>query len=531
MSVTIADLLTLPSLRGAKVLGGARGLTKIVSSISVLESTDPDVLIDGLFPNHEFYGSEIVITGFLNAQNDVDCQCANIRRLAEGGEVGLILFYVGIFLQKVDQKLIDLADELDFVLISMPEGQRLLRYSEVLHDVMECIYRDRTNNTSIVSELLERVSRLPVHQQSINTVLKMLSDRISASVILMDSNHEILNLIAWPRIIEDVIKEGLSSLFKYPKEQTEMSCSFLPNGHMYRYCLNADTDRKMELILIKEGAAISPLLLEQVTDIVRISINIWGSRHGDVAIHELVRAILQDEPLNMRRLAELFSIDVASIHEMWILHSQREDFSQILSELIPKIHRIFSADYEPIITDLYDMDLLLFLNTPKSCQAAEQQLQDILQTIYPLDCEATLVRCSNLENTAAVRKAFLCHQEYLEDVKVIFPQKKLFYYGELEFARECRQLIAQGEAAVNSSLHLLSPLYTKGEDTDLIHTLAVYLLDGNSNVAETAQLLYLHKNTVKYRLLRITALLGYRPNKMPESIKIYQAAAIYRLNL
>ena len=38
MSVTVEDLLRLPSLRHAKVLGGAGGLHKVVSSISVLES-------------------------------------------------------------------------------------------------------------------------------------------------------------------------------------------------------------------------------------------------------------------------------------------------------------------------------------------------------------------------------------------------------------------------------------------------------------------------------------------------------------
>ena len=130
-------------------------------------------------------------------------------RLAAGGEVGLILFYVGVYLQKVDQRLIDVADELDFVLITMPEGQRMLRYSEMLNDVMECIYRDRMDNESIVSEILGRVSKLPEHHRSINTVLKMLSDRISASVILTNSRHEILNLIAWPRSIEEVIKAGV----------------------------------------------------------------------------------------------------------------------------------------------------------------------------------------------------------------------------------------------------------------------------------------------------------------------------------
>ena len=37
MSVTVSDLLKLPSLRQARVIGGAGGLKRVVSSISVLE--------------------------------------------------------------------------------------------------------------------------------------------------------------------------------------------------------------------------------------------------------------------------------------------------------------------------------------------------------------------------------------------------------------------------------------------------------------------------------------------------------------
>ena len=117
MSVTVEDILELPSLRQAKVLGGAGGLKKVVSSISVLEATDPSVLVKEVFPQDKYFGSEIVITGFLNCIHDVDRQCANLIRLAEGGEVGLVLYYVGVYLPYVDQKLIDIANERDFVLI------------------------------------------------------------------------------------------------------------------------------------------------------------------------------------------------------------------------------------------------------------------------------------------------------------------------------------------------------------------------------------------------------------------------------
>lgn len=92
MSVTVEQLLKLPSLSRARVVGGRGGLSKVVSSISVLESTDPGVLVDEVFPQGEFFGSEIVITGFLNSVDNVPLQPANVCRLAEGGEVGLTIF-------------------------------------------------------------------------------------------------------------------------------------------------------------------------------------------------------------------------------------------------------------------------------------------------------------------------------------------------------------------------------------------------------------------------------------------------------
>ena len=112
MSVTVADLLKLPSLRNAKVVAGKQGLNRIVTSVSVLEYAEPSFLQDELFQNIEFFGSEIVITAFANIRDNVEAQCANIIRLNEAGEVGLILYYVGILLDKIDSRLIRLADSL-----------------------------------------------------------------------------------------------------------------------------------------------------------------------------------------------------------------------------------------------------------------------------------------------------------------------------------------------------------------------------------------------------------------------------------
>ena len=531
VSVTVEELLKLPSLRRAKVLGGHRGLSKIVSSISVLESTDPGVLVDEVFPQGEFFGSEIVITGFLNSTHNIPLQLANIRRLAEGGEVGLIIFYVGVYLPSVDQQLIDLANELDFVLISMPEGEATLRYGEVINDVMDCIFRDRAQNSSIVLDILARVSALPKHLQTVNTAMKMLSDRISASVLLCDQAFNILNLVAWPRGFESDIICGFKALSEYPGPGGSEPCAFVPDSRLYRLPIGTDGGQRMELLLIKAGMPIDAATLGQVLDATRVCINIWGRKHGEIAIHELVRAILQDEPMKMRRLAEIFHVDVAAIHEMWIIQSGAEEAKARFKQALPALRECFAGFSGSLIMDVYGGRLLLFMSTPLSQQEAERMTEAVMETVTPGLPDAALCRCSGLMNTADVRAAYLSCKENLADVMKIYPARRAYTLGDLDFAHGCRSLIQSGEAALAECLRPLLPVQKDNEELDLAETLAVFLLDGESSVTMTSELLYLHKNTVKYRIRRISNLLGHKPDKMPEMLELYKACAVKRLLL
>ena len=66
MSLTVRKLLDLPSLRGARLVAGTRALERPVSSVSVLEYSEPSQRQSELFEAISFEGSEIVITAFAN---------------------------------------------------------------------------------------------------------------------------------------------------------------------------------------------------------------------------------------------------------------------------------------------------------------------------------------------------------------------------------------------------------------------------------------------------------------------------------
>ena len=112
---------------------------------------------------------------------------------------------------------------------------------------------------------------------------------------------------------------------------------------------------------------------------------------------------------------------------------------------------------------------------------------------------------------------------------VMYNYNKWISYGDLEYAKSCWDLVEEGEEKLRNYKRYLSALEGCSEEWDAVRTLSVYLLDADMSVTKTAEKLFIHKNTVKYRLKIISDMLGFKVDKMPESIYLYQALAINRL--
>ena len=227
MSITVEQIMRLPGMRGARVLAGREGLGRIVSTISVLEYSNPDDIQRRLYESIDFQGSELVISAFASVADNIDAQCDNIRYLAAAGEVGLILYYVGIILPKVDERLVRAADELGFVLICMPENDPSLRYSEVICEVMGAIVRDELSSSNFALDLLEQMSRLPKTHQTVKTILRIASDRLRATTAITDAEYNVLSAAAWPRTISE---EGGALASLASRQNSAEHCWEQPDG-------------------------------------------------------------------------------------------------------------------------------------------------------------------------------------------------------------------------------------------------------------------------------------------------------------
>lgn len=534
MSVIIADLLKLPSLSMARVIAGGTGLNKVVSSISVLECMDAKLLSDELFKNDEFYGSEIVITSFVNAREDIEVQCNAVRRLYEGGEVGLILFYVGIFMPQIDERLTTLCNELGFTLICMPENRMDCRYSEVIMDVVSAIIKDQKKDTYFVGEMLERITSLPDHQKTMDAVLRLLSDRLGTSFFLTDENFQLLNYASWPRIgniefgrIREYYKGNLRALPTEP-EMLEMQ----GRVSIAAFGIHDPDNAAMCLIMVKEHADISKEAASQAAEVVRLFTSIWSQGHGNVGIEELVRAIINDEPIKTRRLAEIFHIDIAAINHMVMVMSEknrqfildedvRKQIQQVTDEILKKHYKISMYGN-------YQNHCLIFTGNANVKESSQMVLRYLYEQIREVHEDIVLVSCPGLENTTDVRNSFLLCQEFIGQARSIYPNRQVLTIHEVKFARKCQEILTRGEDAVVNVLKPLKFLDTEIQQ-ELYQTLETYLLDAEMNIARTAELLFVHKNTIKYRVANLNKLFHCQISKMPEAYELYQAAAVNRL--
>jgi DNA-binding PucR family transcriptional regulator len=524
MGVTVADLMNLPSLREAAVLGGRTGLEKIVNFVSVLEYTRTDSVQDYMFNAVEFLGNELVITCFADIRDDPGAQCVNLRRLSEIGMAGVILYYVGVVMPEVNQKLIDTADELGFPLICMPPNIKSLRYSEVITEVMEAIFKNQQKETNYQAEIIERISRLPVYQRSIDTAMRMLSDRLRVSLLLSDTSGNMLNGVCWPRTLTPEPEKIIARFMENPDADiTENQI------HITRTTVHTALNHRLDLYILKLDEYVKPDDARQITDILRICINLISEKHGEQVLPELVQTILRNEPVRMRRIARLFNIDVESIHAMWIITLEQADYRNS-RKILSMIRDELSPYCKTIIADIYNQDVVAFMDDPVDCDIF-LIADGVSKTTKKAGIAALITVCFNLRDTVQARRAYLQVKSALATVRQLYPRKRVFSQHEAAFVESCQQIIARGETAVKERTAILDCLSPEDERQpgDLRTTAAVFLLDADSSLEKCADLLLLHRNTIKYRLQHINERLGFKIGRMPETMEVYTAAALERI--
>lgn len=524
MSVTVADLLRLPSMGGAEVIAGRNGLGKAVEAVNVLEYCEIGDKLEQFFESNSFEGNELLITSFANIRENVEYQCANIRRYHGIGAVGIALYYVGFILPDVSQELIDVCDELDFPLICMPHGKLNLRYSEAIGEILFEVFRERQHDRYFVSDLLDRISKFPPHQRKIDALLRMLSDHLHASVFLRDPISRETTAAYWPRSLAETVETKLGTWISGMKNAVQITVPVGEGiGYLHRCPRLSNDEDESGVYLLKYGEAMPEDVLWQSSELVRLFLHIWDRDRGKFVTTEIIRAIINDETVQMNRLSQLFHIDVKVLNQMWLFHplNGERHYDEGFIRRIAEQLELFSAS---LLIGYYEENLVAFVQAPAQHEHRRELLNELSVLVDLSGYDTVCWSC--LATSADSREAYLDSIQYLAAAKKIYPEKEILSSADILFAKQCQQL-AESPQAPERYLRILSRL--REENAVLVRTAEVYLLDTSSNMAETAKRLFVHLNTIKYRLRMIQDILGYAPGRMPDAYPLYIAVSLGRL--
>ncbi|MGG5371476.1 PucR family transcriptional regulator [Enterococcus sp. AZ196] len=516
MGAKLKELLSLPSLREAQLMSGQNCLNQTVTALSFLDISDMDDCA-ALFDTTDYRSGELMLTSFFNIKDDIAKQCETICRLHKMGELGIILYYVGIVLPRLDPEVIKTAEELDFVIIQMPKHQSQIRYSEVIVEVMAELLKDRPTE-NIVNEVLEKASLLPEHLRTVEVTLKLLSDFLRTNIILTNADNEVINQIKWPRNSSVDLERVLRRVAVDDGQQVHKNEFAIFYKELYH-----KENGVLRFYLLKEHEMLTEVECAQSVELLQVAMNLWGKKHGEISEYALVQAILNDESEKMYRLANQLKIDVKGIGLMWLL--QLNDLREE-KRLKEDILAYASKYYKTCVAQLIDDQLIVLLGNYCHSDSELDLGEEYLQISPYQEMIDSIVLCPRLRNTTDVRVTYQLVNKVALQLPKLFHGKKSFSISEIRQVVHVSKLIQAGEAEVEETLNVLAPIMDSKEQ---LMTLCSFLLDAGADYQICSEQLFIHKNTVKYRIKKISEVLGYNVMRFSESYECYVACLTYRL--
>lgn len=514
MSITIKDCLQLPSLSLGTVIAGKKGLDNIVNTVSVVEFDTPG--------DSYSISNELLLSALYSIKDDVDAQCRALQEYKQCGEVGLVLFYADRILEKIDDKLIETANRLNFPIIVLPGEDMGLRYSDVISEVMEAVIMDKKNNSFFVDNTLERLAQLSPSKRTINSPLSLASDYAKASFFLCDAHENLIGCSYWPKTNAVEFSEILRRFHNDADKNAEGEIRY------FRRPFTNKENVSLTLYGVSKNNILTSSIMEQVVEIIQLFSAIWNYNLNLTAKESLIPALIEDDFGLATHICKEHQIDLSAYDAFGILtfdensleHDAKKDF------IIETRKSFRETDKSTIIDSFADSVIILFSydrGRTKDSILMEEMIEKITDSAHIENCALFF----NIDVTDQVRDLYISYTTNVAAAKKLYPRKVFFNNSEIAFASKCNSLINPVAGEADRYLKMLSPIITS-EEEDLLLTLTTYFLDADAEVKKTAELLFVHRNTIQYRLARIKALINMDFTKLPMALDIYTAVALQR---
>ena len=496
--LTVKDFLEMPGFTEFKILAGKKGLNRRITSVNVIDAPDNDIF---------FKGGELLLTAAYIMKDDPFMLKDIIEKVAKLN-VAALAIKLERFLWVLPPEVVETAEKLDFPLLLLPGN---FPFVDIIKPVFEEIIDRQVVQLRFSENVHQSFTELVLKGATAQEIINTLSGIIHKEIVYDNSYFE--ELIATPglSLAGDTVSETLGQLRQentsYPIKMD--GCHF---GYLIVMPRQAENNRNRgDFAEIAIEHALTVLKLDIQKHISQAQVE---SKYRDEFIQDLLlnnftslEQVQAKEALYHWHFAHGLQAFVFEVEDDLNAFARNR-----IHDIFAAIRRQINAVYPSAVYTNFTKRIICLLEPSQERNTVfGKQLNVFLAEV--INHVQQKFQCALYVGVGAYRADLLdVHHSYEEAQQALQIGKKtackICFYEQLGLFKLLAS-ICDTRAAQELCERYLGRLsdYDKMHKSDLLHTLQC-LVQNDWNLKETAQALYIHYNTAKYRYSKIGEILA-----------------------
>lgn len=521
----LAEILQKPAFKEVQVITGHKGLNKDIKHITMMDAPD---IVDFLNPNdllvttaYHFKDNPGVLLSLIKSMHKRDCTALGIKSKR--------------FLGHIPQEAIQFADEIGFPLLEIPLETSL---GEIVNASLNYMLSQRTAELTTAFETHRKFTQHILKGKGIKRLIDDLSQMINKPIVLLDAHFQLHTSSHNRTSIDNFFSSLHANGFEFLLANAPYSCFSSRNTEEVFTIFPIYTHMRKPAFLVVLGEIPMKdhsllLTIEQATNVLSFELmrentvkQYTRRARNDFFAHFMEGKFSFAEEIESRAKEFFLKKEQASIAIIGKLDSgdQYKSFTQHSVE-VDYVYEFIETEIKkaPFASQLFLIQdhCIIIMEVTHSSYELDKTILPYLQNIqtYLANTFKTSIsfgisnvyqRLLNLPNA---------YQEALSALHTgqLSGNTPFIQIHRPKDAFEMLRIIPTKDLQefYDHIFHSFSNSHQQEEEQILLHTLSVYL-ETHCQISETAKRLYVHRNTVIYRLEKCEDLLG-KSLKDPET--------------
>lgn len=554
--MNVAEFLKLPMAHNFKTLTGDDvGLDRIITGANILDNPKADDWLTA---------GELIITSgyfFYETYAQQERYFQHFQEL----NIAAVCIKTGQFFTEIPNELINLSRQLAIPLIEVPYG---VAFSKILKTVMNQLSSDLASEQQFTLDIYSQFFESSLNNGGIDYIAKKLKTIVENPVLVTTSNWEVVSLAGFENSLRStLIKQGKEYHFprqdlqnlpknveqiqhpfyrKLYKNGQEVLCCIMPvffNQINYGYIVVYLKNRSLvntDYIALESCTMSIALEVAHQTEKERVNNQVYRDFFarlfaGKITNVETLRSFNIDINVELDYSVYIISVYFPKMMDK-TLFEQRKYEEQSMQILLSALHRYIQNNFLDSNVFKQGNQFIGLLGNDKETKKKtirKEQNKVLSRLLKYLEQQINQalhfsIVVGSSQPVLSVAKSYSEATNMLNTVAA--KQMGIHFLNEFYLDTFLSEQIST-QAAAEFSAHYLYKLiaYDQKNHLNLLQTLSSYL-ENHQNIAATARTLYIHRNTLIYRIERIEAILGVDITEPNIALSLQLALKFYREN-